>query len=226
MSIIGVTTGIYKDRHMNKIIEKLSSEVDVNSVVAAGHYVNTFTNNDWPKTRFDDLIRDMFDVEPDTTFQKESEVLFRYMVIESVKMHVAKIEFDSNTLLLAAKQQVLKFIEQFPWVSPTHSSQLAKSNFDEDGNYIGEKGVIDVSAPADIMLGRTQINGKIIKPKKGMKQVAAKAIYDANIEKSNQEIIKLFMTQLDMTKSGATTYLYSCKKNSGALNEKGDSYKQ
>jgi hypothetical protein len=210
---------------MNKIIEKLSSEVDVNSVVAAGHYANTFTNNDWSKTRFDNLIRDMFDAEADTTFQKEAEVLFRYMVIESVKMHVAKIEFDSNALLLAAKQRVQEFIVQFPWVSPTHSSQLSKSNFDEDGNYVGEKGLVDVSVPADIMISRTQVNGKIIKPKKGMKQVAAKAIFDDNVGKSNQEIIKLFMTQLDMSKSGATTYLYACKKNSGALNVKGDSYK-
>lgn len=197
---------------MNTIIEILSNEVDVNSVVAAGHYANTFNNNDWPKSRFDNLICDMFGVEPDTTFAKESEVLFRYLIVEAVKMNVAKVVIDVDVLYATAKRRVAEFIDQFPWVSPTHSSQLAKSNFDEDGNYVGEKGLIDVSNPADIMISRTQVNGKIIKPKKGMKQVAAKAIFDANIGKTNQQIIQLFMTQLDMSKSGATTYLYNMKK--------------
>jgi len=57
-------------------------------------------------------------------------------------------------------------------------------------------------------------DGKI---KKGGKQILAAEMYkkfviDAEIPLINQEFIALLMKELDMTKAGATTYSYNCKK--------------
>lgn len=48
--------------------------------------------------------------------------------------------------------------------------------------------------------------------KKGSKQILAAALYEKHKDKSNAEIIAIFQKELDMSKSGATTYLYNCKK--------------
>ncbi len=50
--------------------------------------------------------------------------------------------------------------------------------------------------------------------KKGSKQVLAAALYEKHKALSNQEIISIFMKELSMSKSGATTYFYTQKKAS------------
>jgi hypothetical protein len=50
--------------------------------------------------------------------------------------------------------------------------------------------------------------------KKGSKQILAKALYEKHKALTNAEIIAVFMKELDMSKPGATTYLYNCKKAS------------
>lgn len=199
---------------MNSIIERLVAEsVDVTSVFGASRYANTFSGKLWSKSRYETIINDIFNVEASTAFDKEAEMLFRYMVMIAVEQHVQNnTTFTGVAIYDIAKDRVAKFFKNFPWNHPSHNSQLAKSDFDEEGNYIGKIISFDVSVPEDIEVKRTVLNGKTVKPKKGLKQLAAKAIFDANVGKSNQEIIKLFMSQLDMSKAGATTYLYNMKK--------------
>lgn len=50
------------------------------------------------------------------------------------------------------------------------------------------------------------------KLKKGSKQILAQALYEKHKALDNKAIIEIFMAELDMSKSGATTYLYNCKK--------------
>lgn len=50
------------------------------------------------------------------------------------------------------------------------------------------------------------------KPKKGDKQRRAVDLYETNKTKPNSEIVAVFMKELDMSKAGATTYVYNCKK--------------
>lgn len=50
--------------------------------------------------------------------------------------------------------------------------------------------------------------------KKGSKQILAQALYEKHKALDNQAIIQIFMKDLDMSKSGATTYLYNAKKAS------------
>jgi hypothetical protein len=185
-------------------------------VVAAGHFANTFAKKDWTKSKFENLIEDMFCIKVEAEFDKEAEMLFRYMIVEAVKLNAEAVPFTAEDVLKNARVMVRKFFVDFPWTHPSHKSQLGKSDFDEDGNYIGPKGYDDTVPVEDIMIKRTMIGTKIIKPKKGAKQHAARAIYDANVGKSNQEIIALFIAQLDMSKAGATTYLYNMKKGIAA----------
>jgi hypothetical protein len=60
-------------------------------------------------------------------------------------------------------------------------------------------------------------NGKI---KKGGKQILAAELYkkfvlEATKAATNQEFIAILVKELDMSKSGATTYAYNCKKQLG-----------
>lgn len=50
--------------------------------------------------------------------------------------------------------------------------------------------------------------------KKGSKQILAQALYEKHKALDNQAIIQIFMKELDMSKPGATTYLYNAKKAS------------
>jgi hypothetical protein len=43
----------------------------------------------------------------------------------------------------------------------------------------------------------------------------AKALFKANSKLSRENMIGLFMEQLQMSKAGATTYIYNCKKAAG-----------
>lgn len=57
--------------------------------------------------------------------------------------------------------------------------------------------------------------------KKGGKQILARELYkkhilEADQPMSTQDFIALLMKHLDMTKSGATTYAYNCKRDLGA----------
>lgn len=53
------------------------------------------------------------------------------------------------------------------------------------------------------------------KRKKGAKQEEALRIFTENMDKDKKEIIAMFMSELDMSKSGATTYYYNTKKKVG-----------
>jgi hypothetical protein len=69
---------------------------------------------------------------------------------------------------------------------------------------------IDVKVPV-------KADGKI---KKGGKQILADELYkkyvlEANTPSTNQEFIAIVMKDLDMSKAGATTYAYNCKKKLG-----------
>lgn len=193
----------------------------IDSVFEAARYVNQFANKEWSKSRFELLIKTHFGVDASTSFDKEAEVLYRYMVTEAVRHAVEKTEINEQQLLQQAKTLTDKFFVKFPWFHPSHQSQLAKSNLDENGNYIGEVGFDDTVPVEEIRIERKEIGGKVIKPKKGAKQAAAQAIYAAHKDKPNAEIISMFMSQLDMSKAGATTYLYNLKKaNAGVASER------
>jgi hypothetical protein len=52
----------------------------------------------------------------------------------------------------------------------------------------------------------------IVSHQSGTKLERAHAIYKANADKSRKEIIQLFVTELNMTPAGASTYHAQCKK--------------
>jgi hypothetical protein len=53
------------------------------------------------------------------------------------------------------------------------------------------------------------------KRKKGAKQEEAARIYSENKSDGKAKIIELFMSELDMSKAGATTYFYNMRKKLG-----------
>lgn len=102
-------------------------------------------------------------------------------------------QYDPNEALKKAAERIAYHRIHNPWFfyKPTHSTVETTTEV---------KAGVAVEVKAD---------GKM---KKGGKQLLATALYEANKTKSNKEIIEIFMAELDMSKAGATTYLYNAKK--------------
>lgn len=102
-------------------------------------------------------------------------------------------KYDPNQELLKAAQKIAAFHKSDPWFFWTKTySTIETTTEDRQG--------VAVQVKADGTL------------KKGGKQVIAQALYAEHKALDNQSIIKIFMKELDMSKAGATTYLYNCKK--------------
>lgn len=82
-----------------------------------------------------------------------------------------------------------------------------------------EFGVPYPGFPEDLEIARVEVH--TFKPKKAAvkreravggetKLAKAQALFDASM--SRDEVVALFMAELNMTKAGATTYYYNCKK--------------
>lgn len=106
---------------------------------------------------------------------------------------------DHQPLIDRAFARVSELFKEHPWAAPRFESQTAGPVANIEG--VGVK--VEVKA-----------DGKI---KKGGKQILAAALYkkhvtDAETPVDNQGFIKILMTELQMTKSGATTYRYNLAK--------------
>lgn len=100
--------------------------------------------------------------------------------------------YDADKALAKAAAKIIEAREKTPWVftKPTFSTVETTTETREGVN-------VEVKKDGSF--------------KKGSKQVLAAALYEKHKALSNQQIIAVFMKELDMSKPGATTYLYNCK---------------
>lgn len=124
-------------------------------------------------------------------------------------LHVAQyVVYDAMTLDSIVAQDVVdnafkrtaKLFENQPWAKPV-------AQCDTQQETIAVVSGIETKVAV-------KANGKI---KKGGKQVLAVELYKMHVVNTpkpltNQEFIAMLMKELDMTKPGATTYAYNCKK--------------
>lgn len=196
---------------MNAIqnIQSLGFNTD-SYLVCAREVNNTYSNSLMSKSVSESIMRDTFGVVVETEHDKAANVALRYMITEYVRSAEKGVVLSSTDLIQIATQKTKSFFIDQPWMIPGSRSSI------QDIPEALE--VVDVPVE-EIKIARVMVGTKTIKPKKGLKQEAAKRIYEANRGQPNKDIIALFMSQLDMSKPGATTYLHNMKKAMGDVVE-------
>ena len=164
-----------------QVIEGLGAPIT--SHIAAIQYLNE--EHRWlTKTQYEDAIIDIVGIEdghPTLSNEKESRILFLYVVQETIRAFSHPEVPDMDVVFNNAIQHYEKFVAENPWSIKIYESA---PKLDADGN---------------------------VKPKKGAKKEMAESLFKENKNKSKQEIMDIFMEQVGMTPAGASTYYYNCK---------------
>jgi galactitol-specific phosphotransferase system IIB component len=109
--------------------------------------------------------------------------------------------YDPTAMLQKAAEKIAYYRETNPWFFYKREFSTVETTTETRHN-------VAVEVKAD---------GKL---KKGGKQIIAQALFENNKTMSTQDLVKLFMKELDMSKAGATTYVYNCKKAAGMTSAK------
>lgn len=138
--------------------------------------------------------------------RKEAELQLRYTIHNVVKQATSLAEIDVEKAFTQACTQTSKLLED-KWllIDPDGSETV--------NEHTGEK------IAATRTTGYIKGSGKTGRVK-GQQQTKAAELFAANSTKSTKEIVGLFMSQLKMTKAGATTYCYNCRKAAGMVQPK------
>lgn len=195
---------------MSQVIQNLSNAgFDIHSYFAAARQANekyaTIT-----RERAIKVMDSLFGFHVETEHDAAASFALRYMIAESVRLHENGFNVTEADVRIFGTDKVKAYYDRNPWASPSFKGEIKDIPTAEE--------VINVPVE-EIKISRKKVGGKVIKPKKGLKQEAAKKIYEANRGAANSVIIGLFMSQLDMSKAGATTYLYNMKKANGDITE-------
>lgn len=133
--------------------------------------------------------------------------------------NLSDIEFNTNDPIearMTAQRLVADAILLGDKYDPTQALEraaikIAQQRISDPWFFAKEQGstVITTTESRQGVNVEVKTDGKI---KKGGKQILAAALYEKHKALSNKEIIEIFMVELDMSKPGATTYLYNAKK--------------
>lgn len=197
---------------MSHIIQNLSNAgFEIHSYLAAARQANERFST-VSREKAVKVMKELFGFVVDVSNDVEASIALRYMIAESVRKHVDGFVVTEDDVRKFGVEKTKEFFLKNPWKNPNFNSELKDV----------PTGIEIVDVPVEeIKISRKNVNGKVIKPKKGLKQEAARKIYEANRGAENSVIIKLFMEQLDMSKAGATTYLYNMKKAAGDITSNG-----
>jgi hypothetical protein len=136
------------------------------------------------------IISNLSDVDFNTNDATEARMTAQRLVQDAILLGE---KYDPTQALERAAKKIAEQRVSNPWFFSTDStSSVVSTTETREG--------VNVEVKTD---------GKI---KKGGKQILAAALYEKHKALSNKEIIEIFMKELDMSKPGATTYFYTCKK--------------
>lgn len=183
---------------MLPVFEKIKRYgVDTDSVARVALTSNAFGNAEkYDEAALRKIHKELFGMDPVTFTENpryEVSLLIRYTI-----QNLVKGSTDAEKAYTLAVADVAKFVKGNPFC-------LA------DGSGAVTSNMTAVSTAAKAAPKIDPKTGKV-KPKKGDKQRRAIDLYEANKTKTNAEVVAVFMKELDMSKAGATTYVYNCKK--------------
>ncbi len=176
------------DQHMSPALEAIASYgASTTSYLDAVYF---FRHERKPMTREQHLqgAYDILGMDKDqfTGNDKEAELLFLYTVQETIRATQAEENPDIADVRMAVSTRLVNFIKDNPWSIKEYDTVE-----DEDG--------------------------EVSPKKKGAKKVMAEDLYIRMNDGTNDRIaiINAMIEELDMTKSGATTYFHNLKKVHG-----------
>lgn len=136
------------------------------------------------------IISNLSDVDFQTDDPIVARITAQRLVDEAI---ILGDRYDPNNALIKAAQKIAEARIESPWI-------FYKAQFSTVESTTQQRQGVSVEVKAD---------GSF---KKGSKQILAQALYEKHKALDNQAIIQIFMKELDMSKPGATTYLYNAKK--------------
>lgn len=144
------------------------------------------------KAQYESLITSVCGVEVHTNHTKEAELLFGYLVVESVKQHHEGFVVKGNEIIEVAKQKTNQFLINNPWIAV--QGETTTTTTTEDG----------------VVVQHTSSKKKGGASKKEL--CIALFNEDGNNTKTRKELIAVFVEKLGLTPAGASTYVHNCQK--------------
>ena len=138
--------------------------------------------SDLEQSQYENMIKNLTGVERKFDNHRDAKYTVLYLIQETIRKSNSTNKFNMSEILDFAYERAKSFIASNPW----HWAE-----------------------PEEVQ--KVDSNGKP-KRKKGAKQEEALRIYKENVDAGKAKIIELFMSELDMSKAGATTYFYNTKK--------------
>ncbi len=134
---------------------------------------------------FESKIRDLMDNDGIEISHKHARYVYLYLVQEIIRTSFSTDQFDLNALLSLSVERAMKFVGENEYVFAEKDTPV-----------------------------KLDSKGKP-KKKKGWKRDEAERMYQENKGMLKKDFMDLLIKELDMTKAGAQTYFYNCKKKFG-----------
>lgn len=147
-------------------------------------------HGDLKPDQYQELVKEVTDIDHHFKDPRVAKYTFFYLMDACIMSTIKGVTIPDSQmldLLSDAEHKASKFTIENEWCFATDGIQTK----DDEGNVI--------------ITPKTRKGGET-------KQERSMALYLANKDKTNQEIVAIFMKELDMSKPGATTYVYNCKK--------------
>jgi len=137
---------------------------------------------DLSRTQYEKRIKELTGVVQEYTDDRDAKYCFLYLIQETIRKSYNTDKFNMPELLEYSTTRARNFVRDNPWHWAVAEEEVQIDSFGKP------------------------------KRKKGAKQIEALRIYKENVDEGKPAIIDMFMSELDMSKSGATTYFYNMKK--------------
>lgn len=177
---------------MSSVIEKVKGlGLPTHSYIAAAHEIN-LRYGDCTKGDYDFQIATLTNHHVETRHVKHAQLVFGYIVQESIRAHVAKTAMTVDELVELAANKATTFLINNPWNDvETETTTVTTA----DGT------------TTDIVTVKKK-RGKGPSKRDLSIQLYTK-VKDQNMTRA--QLIELFVKELDLTPAGASTYVANCR---------------
>lgn len=182
------------------IIDRIKAMgIPTNSMVAAQQCIARYTEAAAGiKSNFDRNIEELTGVPVETKNAKVAELVFGYLIQESIRFYNMKQYIEIEDCIKVAEEKAAIFLVKNPWVNP---------------EVIAEK---HAEAVAYAIENEVELKKVRVPRNSGMsKKDRCLNLYKQNKAEfgdDKHKMMELFMKELGLSKAGATTYEYNCRK--------------
>lgn len=173
---------------MHEAIKILKSHnIPIDSYIAAIQYLNAREPDGVSSKRYEKRIRELMGNEGIQVSDQYIRHVYLYLVQEIVRTSLITDQIDLKALFSLSVKQAIEFVDSHPYLFTERKTPVKLDS-------IGQP-----------------------KKKKGWKKDEAERLFKENKGMSKKEVMAMFIKELDMTKLGAQTYYYNCKKKFGKI---------